>query len=234
MKDKWIKYNELRIAGDRKSANQLLAEFIITLKQQDKSTIENFVDQICSLTLEIDKQVLANNGTEVSNNLTRIQHPLFKEIILPVLTEKFLTNSPKHIKWIGQLEQFFYSDYSLTTNFLNQLSIEGFFETRYFFEKSFLLENKQDTLTLLLNRIAQDIDYYTHEVPSGVIVEPEVLDQELTYFTKYWELSENKHLWERNLNAWKFIAKHWRLYRDLQNQYDSFSDYLQKNEIELE
>lgn len=186
MKDKWIKYNELRIAGDKKSANQLLAEFIITLKQQDKSTIENFVDQICSLTLEIDKQVLANNGTEVSNNSTRIQHPLFKEIILPVLTEKFLKNSPKHIKWIGQLEQFFYSDYSLTTNFLNQLSVEGFFETRYFFEKSFLLENKQDTLTLLLNRIAQDIDYYTHEVPSGVIVEPEVLDQELTYFTKYW------------------------------------------------
>jgi hypothetical protein len=232
--DSWIKYNNARVAGDKKAANKLLADYIVFLKKQDSSTIESFVDEVCSSTLDNDNQVISNNGTEVSDRATRIQHPLFNEIILPVLTDKYKSNSPRHIKWIGQLEQFFYNDYSTTTNFLNQLNINGHFETRFFFEKSFSLDNKQNTLTLLLTRIAQDINFYTHEVPIGVTVEPDFLDQELMVFNKYWELSDNKHLWDNKLKEWKLIARHWRIYLDSQNQYDSFKNYLQKNEIQLD
>lgn len=232
--DRWIKYNDARVVGDKKSANKLLLDYIAFLKKQDSSTIESFVDEICSLTLDKDNQVLSNNGTDVSDIEIRIQHPLFKEIILPILADKYKSNSPRHIKWIGQLEQFFYSDHSTTTNFLNQLNIDGQFETRYFFEKSFSLDNKQNTLTLLLTRIAQDINYYTHEVPIGVILEPDVFDQELMVFKKYFKLSENKHLWENNLKEWELIAKHWRLYLESRNKYVNFKDYLHKNEIKLD
>lgn len=230
----WIKYNDARVAGDKKAANKLLADCIAFLKKQDSSTIESFVDEICGLTLDNDNQVISNNGTEVSDRAIRIQHPLFKEIILPVLANKYKSNSPRHIKWIGQLEQFFYSDHATTTNFLNQLNIDGHFETLYFFEKSFSLDNNQNTLALLLDRIAQDINYNTHEVPIGVNVEPDFLDQEIMIFKKYWEQSANKHLWDNKQKEWELIARHWRIYLNTQNQYDSFKNYLNSNEIQLD
>jgi len=232
--DIWDKYNQVRVAGDKKTANKLLADYIVLLKKQDEKTIKNFVDNICSSTLDTDNQVIANNGTEVSAKDTRIQHPLFKEIILPILKDRYKKGSSKHIKWIGQLEQFFYSDNATTTAFLKELNIIGHFETRHFFEKSFALDNNQKTLTLLLNRIAQDINYDTHEVPIGVLVDPEVLDKELMIFRQYWQQSGTKSIWEVVLTKWELIAKHWTLYLGTHDKYDNFENYLKTNGILVE
>lgn len=83
--DIWDKYNQVRVAGDKKTANKLLVDYIDLLKQQDEEDIKIFVDNICSLTLNADNKIIYNNGTEVSDKDIRIQHPLFKEIILPIL-----------------------------------------------------------------------------------------------------------------------------------------------------
>jgi hypothetical protein len=232
--DTWIKYNQVRVVGDKKTANKLLVDYIGLLKQQDEKVIKIFVDNICSLTLEADNKIIYNNGTEVSDKDIRIQHPLFKEIVLPILKDQYKKGSAKHIKWVGQLEQFFYSDNATTELFLKELNITCYFEARYFFEKSFAIDNNQKTLTLLLNRIAQDINYYTHEVPIGVLVDPDVLDKEIMTFRQYWQQCDTKNIWEAVLTEWELIAKHWTLYLATQDKYDSFENYLKANGIQLD
>jgi hypothetical protein len=232
--DIWNKYNQVRVAGNKKSANKLLLEYIDLLKQQDEKIIKIFVDNICSLTLDAKHKIIDNNGTEVSDKDTRIQHPLFKEIVLPILIDQYKKGSAKHISWIGQFEQFFYSDFATTQAFLRELDIEGHFESRHFFEKSFSIDNNQKTLALLINRIAQDINYYTHEVPIGVLVNSDFLDKELMTFRKYWQQCDTKNKWENILTEWDIIAKHWSLYLATQVKYVNFENYLKTNGIQIE
>ncbi len=232
--DIWDKYNQVRVAGNKKTANKLLVDYIGLVKQQDEKDIKIFVDNICALTLDTDDKIICNNGTEVSDKDIRIQHPLFKEIVLPILKDQYKKGSAKHIKWVGQLEQFFYSDNATTETFLKELQITGYFEARHFFEKSFAIENNQKTLTLLLNRIAQDINYYTHEVPIGVLVDPDVLDKEVLNFRQYWQQCDKKNVWEAVLTEWELIAKHWTLYLATQDKYDNFENYLTTNGIQLD
>lgn len=229
----WEKYNQLRIAGDKKSANNLLTTFIDLLKQQDEKIINDFVNEFCIAVLDNSHKIISTNGTEVSESALRIQHPLFKEIILPLLKTQYKSNSALHIKWIGQLEQFFYSDIPTTTSFLTELNIAGFFETRFFFERSFSIENNQSTLKLLLNRIAQDINFYLHELPDCVLAEPDVLDQELNTFSKYLQQSNAKTLYDKELLAWELIAKHWRIFNQDKEKYQNFEAYLNSNSIQI-
>jgi hypothetical protein len=229
----WDKYNKTRIVGDKKTANKILLQFIDLLKKEDKTYIRTFADDICNKILETDQSTLYNNGTDVSNNKDRIQHPLFKEIILPVLAEQYLNNSALHIKWIGQLEQFFYSDNEVTKDFLNQINIDGDFSTSYFLEKSFEIENSQDVLTLILKRAAQDIKYYIHELPTAVLVEPESFNIELKTFRHYLDKYNDKEKWSALLSQWENIAKHWTSYFSTRNNYKNFIDYQQRHGIQL-
>ncbi|NBA88313.1 hypothetical protein GVN16_21250 [Emticicia sp. CRIBPO] len=229
----WNKYNQVRLTGDRKAANKILADYIDLLKQQNEKDIKIIVDNICSLALDGDKKITCSNEKEESDKDTRIQHPLFKEIILPILQDQYKRGSAEHIKWIGQMEQFFYSDYTTTRAFLIDLSIPGYFEARHFFEKSFAIDFDQKTLTLLLDKIARDINYYTHEVPTGVLVYPEVLNKEIMVFRHYWQQCDKKNIWEDVLKEWELIAKHWAVYCSTQDEYDNFENYLMKNKIQL-
>lgn len=232
--DMWDKYNQVRVAGDKKTANKLLTDFIGSLKQQDEKDIELFVENICGLTFDTNDKIISTNGTEVSDSDIRIQHPLFKEIILPILKEQYKKGSAKHIKWIGQFEQFFYTDYATTQAFLKESNFTEYFEARHFFEKSYAIDANQKTLILLLNRMAKDINYYTHEVPRGVLVVPEVLTEELITFRKYWEQSDTKNNWKADLTAWDLISKHWSLYFADKDNYDNFEVYLTIHGIELD
>ncbi len=230
----WKKYNQVRIAGDKKSANKLLVEFIASLKHQDETVIQNFVDNICGLTFETDEKISHNNEEEASPKNTTIQHPLFKEIILTVLIEQYTKNSAKHIRWIGQFEQYFLTDNATSLAFLKAVNIEGHFEARYFFEKSFSIDKNQLSIQLLLNKIAKDINYYIHEVPFGVLVEPEVLNNELLTFKKYWQQSDTMNIWNNILNQWELIAKHWTIYHANQENHDNFENYLKSNGFQVD
>jgi hypothetical protein len=232
LKDLFNIYNQTRLAGDKKTANKLLREIIEVLKQKDQIFVTDFIEDLCEKVLN-SNEILSNNGTEVSNNIDRIQHPIFKEIILPILADKYLNGNPLHIKWIGQFEQFFYSDNKMTAAFLKQINIDGYFSSIYFFEKSFAIDNSQDTLNLLLQRTAQGIEYYLHELPFAVLVEPNTLNSELNYFENYWNKSNNKEKWQTLLSEWKNIADHWTKYCSEKEKYSNFMDYQEKQNIEL-
>lgn len=60
----WDKYNDIRITGDKKTANKILTEFISSIKLEDYSFRKDFIDNICETFLE--NKIAYNNGTEVS------------------------------------------------------------------------------------------------------------------------------------------------------------------------
>ncbi len=230
----WHEYNQVRLSGNKKKANLLLKEFIFYLKTQQKIIVNHFIEDVCNLTFEEESQIIFNNGDEVSSKTIRIQHPLFKEIIIHRLIEYFTENNAKGIKWIGQFEQFFYSDFNLKKKFLEKIGVKRDFDTAYFFEKSFHIDQNQTSLQLLMSKIARDISYLVHEVPVGVLSEPDQLDEELAYFNRYWQLSENKKYWEKSKNSWEKISLHWRRYFENKNNYTNFENYLDKNKIKLD
>lgn len=114
---KWFNYNQTRLKGDKKTSNKILNEFIVGLLKENEQTIEYFVYDICESILATEK-ILSNNGTEVSESEIRIQHSLFKKILLPILVKKYNENDALYTRWIGQLEQFFFSDHNTTKSFL--------------------------------------------------------------------------------------------------------------------
>jgi hypothetical protein len=227
----WEEYNQVRLLGQKKKANNLLADFIQRLKQQEQDVIQHFVDAICAAILETDAEVLANNGIAVSSLPERIQHPLFKEIILPVLAAKYLQNSSRHIKWIGQFEQFFYADVVTTMGFLQQINQADFFDAAYFFEKAFTISQEQKALTLLLDQLAKTICYYFHEVPYGVLATPEILQAVLQQFKNYWTLSQQQSRWAADLSYWEQLANHWTRYNSDSNANNDFAHYLSLHNI---
>ncbi len=101
---KWSNYNQTRLKGNKKLANKLLSIFIKSILIYDECIIEDFVYQICSAVLK--DEIISNNGADVSNAKIRIQHPLFKEVILPVLIKEYKKNNPLYIRWIAQFEFF--------------------------------------------------------------------------------------------------------------------------------
>ena len=220
--DRWHQYNQIRLSGDKKTANKHLLEFIQRLQQRPETEIRQFVDYVCGEVLDAVEGGSSNNGAAVSEAPVRIQHPLFRDIILPVLTEQYLRGSARHILWIGQLEQFFYSDKAASARLLTALGLPEDFFVLHFFVKSYEIEPSQRTLRILLNRIARLIDLYLCEFPHTVLVVPEVLNEGLAFFRTYWQQAADKDEWLEALAFWTFAADGWAQYRAAPEAYDSY------------
>lgn len=227
--DLWERYNEIRSSGDKKTANRVLDDFIPKIREEDYATRKDFVDEICEAFL--DDEIAANNGEKVSAKKIRIQHPLFKEIVLPILIEEYKNKSAKHTRWIGQFEQFIYSDWKATNAFTKEIGKEDFISTD-FFEESFHLEESQKTLDLLLDRLARSLNYCIHEVPFGILAEPDDFEEEINLFKKYHAFSGKKEIWTEKLAELESLAFHWRAYREREDEYAGFVDYLEKNGLD--
>ncbi len=228
LNQKWIAYNQERLAGNKKSANNLLDTFIKSILTYEEDVVEDFVYTMCSTVLKDD--ILSNNGTEVSNAEIRIQHPLFQKVILPVLVKKYKEKYALYIRWIGQLEQFFYSDEKTTAMFLEEINDElrdveqfsiatnkyehvkcRYFSTKSFFIKSFEISPNQITLKLILDTLARHIDYVTHELPSGLLEDVDVFTQHIDEFKYYYKQLEEKHRCEKQIEEWESIAHNFEI-----------------------
>lgn len=228
----WQKYNQYRLNGNKKKANTLLLDFILQLKQQDKIIRKNFTSYICHKALN-NQNIISNNGFDVSNQTIRIQHPLFKEIFLPIFIDEYKLNNPEYIKWIAQLEQFFYSDITATRSFLNEINVEFPFDTTFFLKKAYTLSKERETLDILLVKLAQRINFTVHEYPFSILANPKELENEISEFKDYLRESLNKNLWNKSIKDWEVISFHWKTYNNLKEKFCSFEEYISKNKIEL-
>ena len=233
LNEKWTNYNCTRILGDKKGANKLLVQFIKEISQQKKSIVNQFCIEVCTQCLE-KEGIAVNNGTYISNQAIRIQHPLFKNIIVPFLVEGYNNNDALVIRWIGQLEQYFHSDNITTNEFLNIINVEYPFDTVIFFEKSYELKQDQQTLELILNKICKGLDYATHELPIGILFEPKTFDIEIEKLQRYLNEFNTKSAYRKRLNKWMKIGEYWRNYIEDKDNYANFEIYLKLNKYILE
>lgn len=250
LNQKWTDYNQMRLAGNKKSANQLLNDFINSLLLQNEEVRESFVYEICNKVLK--NNILDNNGTEVSEEEIRIQHPLFSKIIVPVLIKKHNENNPLYIRWIAQFEQFFYADNVLTTRFLKAINDDyrkvsvfskehneyvtekhQYFSTESFLKKSFAIEPNPTTLELLLKILAKKIDFQTHELPYIVLLDANEFEKEIEEFEFYWNKSTEKEKWSNALKYWQEISEHWKNYSIHKNDCTSFEEYLKRENTKI-
>lgn len=229
----WQQYNDLRFRGAKMAANKALDAFIAKFREEDHDVREQFVDEVCRFVLPEDSFVF-NNGQDVSDAPVRIQHPLFKEIVLPILIERFRKNDPEAIRWIAQFNQFFYSDSSLQQEFLAATGLESY-DVIPLLEKSYELEKNQLTLTFLLRELAGVLDHLTHELPSGVLATPDNFDSWIRMYETYSNQSGAKERWAGRLAWCRMVSVHWREFLENRERdgYADFSDYLARNAVDL-
>ncbi|HIE00524.1 MAG TPA: hypothetical protein EYP59_09575 [Thiotrichaceae bacterium] len=79
--------------------------------------------------------------------------------------------------------------------------------------------------------MAQDIFYATHELPFGILREPNEFMKEIENFKFYFEKYNNQEKWKETLHNWTFIGQHWKIYSKEKNKYENFENYLNLNGI---
>lgn len=249
LNEKWLAYNQTRLKGDRKSANKLLTNFIDDLLKETSATIEAFVYAICKSSSD-SSEVQDEKEANVLDSKIVIQHPLFKRVLLPVFTKKYKEGNAVYARWIGQFEQFFYSDHKTTQQFLADINDvlreavqvdpetnnykpvkQRYFSAVYFLEKSYRIEPNQETLNLILSKLAQDLCYATHELPTGILLHAEVFIRQINDFKIFLEKSTDKEKWESIVKDWSLIGEHWSMYSTYHEEYRDFESYLRENKV---
>ncbi len=164
----WQEYHTVRLSGNKKKATKMLSHIIRYLNEKDYVYRKKLVKDICTRFFEsADSPIPANNGYDISLNKNRIQHPLFREILVPVLIQEYLHKNALFTRWIGQFEQFFFSDKKLMEDFLikidetlhyftvvdkktgaEKIVERRYFETKDFFLRAYQLDKNEETYKL--------------------------------------------------------------------------------------
>lgn len=241
MRALWERYNRVRTSGAKKQANLILGEFIACFKAQSSEVRAAFVEELCTELLDnfsenVHGFVLATNGTRVSDLPVRIQFPLFRETVLPELMIRFQAGDARAVRWLGQLEQFFMSDQMLEKRTYGELGLPWQeTDSLFFFEKSYAMQKDQTTLRLILMKRLHDLGYACHEIPCGVLMTPEYMNNYVAELRDYWtqlEPSKLKDEWQLRLVEYEQIAVCWNDYCTNRSLYTDFRDYMIVNNIQ--
>jgi len=238
----WEQYNRVRVAGAKKQANQILDTFLKCFKDQTPEVKATFVEKVCSKLLDpitddttYNGHYLCTNGVQVSDLPIRIQFPLFRDAILPELIRRFNIHDARAIRWIGQLEQFFYANQELWQDTCAELDLPFPVGSMFFFKRSFAIKPEQTTLRMIIKTYAMNLSYDCHHMPDGILCEPEQMNQTIADARNYWnqlEASPIKDEWNECLGVYERIAASWDDYCTHRFLYDNFEHYLAKNKIE--
>ena len=236
----WEQYNQVRTSGFKKQANQILNTFLECFKKQTVEVRATFVENLCTELLDRFSSSpndfwLSTNGTDVSGLPIRIQFPLFRDAVLPELLGRFNAGDAKATRWLGQLGQFFYCDKRLWKLTCEELDLPWpETNTSFFFEKSYAINKDQITLQFIVSMYLGSLEYDCHEIPYGLLCEPEEMNRTVAESRDYWrqlDPSELKDKWNEQLIEYERIAFCWDDYITHKFLYDDFYDYMIKNNI---
>lgn len=159
--DAWKNYHSVRLSGRKKLANLELENLIQNIKRLSKPLQEEVLLNLVGSILD-NSGFIGNNGTMVSDNKVRIQHPFFKQILLPYLIENCKRNVATSFRWAAQLKQFFYSDREAQILFAQDLNIQ-YYDCEYLLKRSYELEPVRHTAELILSEKYGALGFATHE-----------------------------------------------------------------------
>lgn len=227
----WDKYQSTRLRGVKKEAGKLLQSFINAIQLKEEKVTEEFVREICSTLLSVSKSPSRHSSEEHESSL-KIQFPLFEQLILGELKKFYLTNDAEGIRWIAQLNQFFISRTSLTSEFLQSINVEfsvPLIDQQFFLRKSLELEHSPITLELIIDDLARKLNFATHHLSEGFLLPSDHFNKLYQELTHYVGQSEIEHDWREYLNYIQEINTAWKSYEKEKEGEMSFQEYCLHN-----
>ncbi|WP_196140637.1 hypothetical protein [Aliikangiella sp. G2MR2-5] len=149
------KYEEAKNLGLKKQASQHIKQFVESFDggDEEKLWVKDYLEQ-------------RDYGHKV-------RHELYDRVIFPYLKEGYLKNDPWALYWLAETIQNIYSS--------EKLHEQIDYKSDYFLLKqSFKLDSSNDDIRKsLLNSIANQLGYATHEWPTGVLYAPDESPKDL-------------------------------------------------------
>lgn len=162
----WTKYLEQQSLGLKKKAKDYLDQFIPSLLQYSTEQLNQVVILLCELRL--------------TDNI-KIDHTLFSKVIYPNLLSNSVNAAPDYHRLLATFEQSIYSDKRLNKEVSERLNLEtDYFDTIEVLERELRIGKNLEAAKLLINKIAWQLDYALHEIPVGLLHEPEFVQQLLS------------------------------------------------------
>lgn len=229
----WANYQSTRLRGVKKEAGKLLQSFIKAIQLKEEKVTEQFVREICS-TLLTSPQSPGRHSSEEHESSLKIQFPLFEQLILPELKKFYLANDAQGIRWIAQLNQFFISRTSLTSEFLQSIKVEfsvPLIDQQFFLRKSLELEHSPITLELIIHDLARKLNFAAHHLSEGLLLPSDQFNELYQELTHYVEQSEEEPDWREYLTYMQEVNTAWKSYEEEGRDEMSFQEYCLQNEF---
>ena len=151
---------------------------------------------------------------------TWIRYPLFSRIVLPELRNGYTQGLPHHARWIGQLRHRIYVAKQACFQELG-LSPNDFLREALRMDPTDSAARRE-----LISNLAEQLDYFVHEVPRGVLANSQYFRARLDEF---WQLVTDEGLTERYEEAYRYWQLHcdaWEGYLSHRAQFTNYADYL--------
>lgn len=221
----WEQYQRLRTIGSkklRKQVNEVLNTFIECFKMQAPEVRTTFIEEICtqvfdSLANAPDNFWLGGGFIETLALPIHIQSQFVSGVLVPEL-ERLHRENPSDVQKILCLGAWCGFD---------------------FLGKSCATPKDQTILRKIIAAGMYRLGDFCHELPIGVLCNPELMNQNVAETRNYFEQLEPsilKDIWNEHLLRYERIAKCWGNYcthkflRDV--LYDDFRHYMTVNEVE--
>lgn len=151
IENEWAQYLELREAGLKKQANKALLEVIEQIKQNQSSSIKEFLLALCEKGL----------GQSLDH---KIQHPLYVQCILPLLLIGLDGESAKEIIYIVKSNSCGYGGEIF--NAIGDISNLELLKTALKSEP-----NNREVVNLIVHDYVENLYFGAHHLPQGLIME---------------------------------------------------------------
>jgi predicted nucleic acid-binding protein len=213
----WQHYEHEIAQGQRKKATGVtLPLFIKQLKAYPPEKIKRWVATVC--------QTLFDEASQ-----QKIPPLLFSEVILLELIRGFKQAELPYARWLAQANSYLYRAYNQNPQ-LEELFDFKLLDSNAFYEIA-LQHDPYDEIArkALIENLAYWFDFYIHEVPAGVLVEPAVFERQLDQFVALLQPAGLLPRYEKKLALWRFHANAYRDYLARRQEFKDYADYLAKN-----
>lgn len=211
----WTGHLEKNLAGLKKESKDLLNQFISCVNKYDSVARDEIVLAICNTLRSED---------------VKINHVLFKQIILPNLLDNCVKGIPDYLRLLASFEQSIYSDNRLNKVISDRLELtEAYFDTVQVLELELKLGINLEAGKMLINKLAQQLDYALHELPIGLLSEVELMEsllERMTHLLEEYNLKNSK--WDTRIMFIKSAVDEWKIYLEA-GRYPNFEEHLKSS-----
>jgi hypothetical protein len=210
----WHDYWRYLAQGLRRRALQAMETLDVRLQAYPTEVRQAWVRAWCRTHLDEDEDV----------DLRR-PYPLLAHLIIPELRRGYEAGEPSYARWLARL----YRSSIVHPRKLTELLARPNLTSKNLLREALRADPTDRHATQwLITELAGAFDYYTHEVPSGVLANPSSFREELDEFEG---LAARLGLTDRyaaKLRLWRFHCERWAYYLQHRSEFVNYADYLSR------